>query len=103
MSDSESSTPSPKLPGPLLRQLKSQAQKLEPVIRVGHAGITPALLKSLDEALTQHELVKVRLTDHKDQKKELSRQLATSSQSYLVWLIGHCVVLYRARPADAAE
>lgn len=87
-----------RLPNALVRTLKSRAQKLEPVIRVGHAGITPALLKGLDEALTLHELVKVRLTDHKDQKKELSRQLAESSQSHLVWLIGHCVVLYRERP-----
>ena len=97
MSDTE---PTP-LPGPVVRQLRSRAQKLDPVIKVGHAGITPALVKSLDDALGLHELVKVRLTDHKDQKKELARQLAAASHSHLVWLIGHCVVLFRERPKPA--
>ncbi len=98
MPESEST---PSLPNPLVRQLKTRAQKLNPVIKVGHAGVTPALVKSLDEALTLHELVKVRLTDHKDQKKVLARQLADQSHSHLIWLIGHCVVLYRERPAPA--
>ncbi|KAB2675595.1 MAG: YhbY family RNA-binding protein [Verrucomicrobia bacterium] len=97
-----SETESTRLPGAVVRQLRSRAQKLEPVIKVGHAGASPALLKSLDDALTLHELVKIRLTDHKDQKKEVARQLADASRSHLVWLIGHCVVLYRERPKAAA-
>lgn len=87
-----------KLPGPVIGKLKSRAQLLEPVIKVGHAGITPALLAALNEALNLHELVKVRLTDPKDRKKELARELAAGTHSHLIWLIGHCVVLYRERP-----
>ena len=43
-----------------LRALKARAQLLKPLLRVGKDGISPALLKSLDEALTHHELVKVK-------------------------------------------
>ena len=97
-------TPSPDAPiadtkpsGALIRSLKARAQKLDPVIKVGHDGLTPGLIQSLDEALTLHELVKVKFTGLKEQKHELSPRLAESTQSHLIWRIGHCAVLYRAR------
>ena len=46
-------------------------------------------------ALDQHELIKVKFVDHKEQKKELAPQLAQSTQSVLVTRIGNVVVLYR--------
>ena len=48
------------LPNPVVRKLKSLAQKLEPVLALGKSGASPAFVKSLDEALSQHELVKLK-------------------------------------------
>lgn len=87
-----------KLPNAMVRELKSRAQKLDPVIKVGHAGLTPELIKSLDQALELHELVKVKFTGLKEQKHELSPLLASSTRSHLVWTIGHCAILFRRRP-----
>lgn len=100
-------TPNPpeaKLSNAVVRALKARAQRLDPVIKVGHAGITPALVASLDAALALHELVKVKFTGLKEQKDELSPRLAEATRSHLVWRIGHCAVLFRERPkvADAA-
>ena len=107
MSNETPSTPGDaleKLPNAMVRQLKSRAQSLDPVIKVGHAGLTPELIKSLDQALELHELVKVKFTGLKDQKHELSPQLASSTRSHLVWTIGHCAILFRRRPhPDAAN
>jgi RNA-binding protein len=102
MSNDSSSTGAEagKLPNNLVRQLKARAQQLEPVIKVGHAGLTPELIKGLDEALFLHELVKVKFTGLKDQKKELSPKLAEATRSHLVWRIGNCAVLFRRRPTD---
>ena len=84
-----------------VRALKARAQRLDPVIKVGHAGITPALVASLDAALGLHELVKVKFTGMKEQKDELSPRLAEATRSHLVWRIGHCAVLFRERPKAA--
>lgn len=92
-----------KLPNALVRSLKARAQKLEPVIKVGHAGLTPELVASLDAALALHELVKVKFTGLKEQKDILSPRMAAATRSHLVWRIGHCAVLFRPRPRKPAE
>jgi RNA-binding protein len=80
---------------PTLRELKSRSQKLKPVIHVGHDGITDALLAALDQTLTDHGLVKVRFTDHKSERKQLAADLAASTNSRQILLVGHTVTLYR--------
>ena len=93
----------PNAPAPLtkheLRDLKSRAQRLDAILKLGKAGVSDGFLKSLDKALTDHELVKVRLADFKDQRKELAPQLAAKTGSQLVTLLGHVVVLFRKKPA----
>lgn len=81
--------------------LRGKAQTLDPVLKVGKQGLTPGFLKSVDEALNQHELIKVKFADLKDQKRELSPQLAEQTQSTLVTLIGNVLVLYRQQTDPA--
>jgi len=80
---------------PTLRELKSRSQKLKPVIHVGHDGITDALLAALDQTLTDHGLVKVRFTDHKSERKQLTAELAARTSSRQILLVGLTVTLYR--------
>ena len=82
---------------PTLRELKARAQKLKPVIHVGHDGLTDSLLAALDQALSDHGLVKVRFTDHKPQRKALSIELATRTRSRQVLQVGHTLTLYRGK------
>ena len=82
-------------PEPTLRQLKARAQKLKAVIHLGHDGITDALTAALDQALADHGLVKVRFTDHKSERKELSASLATRAGARLVQQAGNIATLYR--------
>ena len=82
--------------------LRGLGQRLEPTVHFGQAGLTDALLTSLNQALDSHELVKVKLHAHKEEKKELAPQLAERTGSVLVQRVGHVVVLYRQQ-ADAAK
>lgn len=86
-----------------LRSLKARAQKLEPVIKVGRAGVTEGLVTSLDQALARHELVKVKFVEFKEEKDALAAGLAARTGSRLIWRVGHVAVLYRARTGDAAN
>lgn len=74
---------------------------MDAVIKVGKQGLTPGFLKSVDEALNQHELIKVKFADLKDQKRVLSPQLAEQTQSTLITLIGNVLVLYRQQTDPA--
>jgi RNA-binding protein len=88
------------LTNPQIRALKAQAQRLKAALKIGKEGLSPAFLAALDELLKHHELVKVKFDDFKDQKKQLSPQLAEKSGSYLVTRVGNVVVLYRPKPPD---
>ncbi|MBI3870045.1 MAG: YhbY family RNA-binding protein [Verrucomicrobia bacterium] len=82
--------------------LRGQAQRLDAVLKLGKNGITDGFLQSVSTALDQHELIKVKLTDHKDQRRTLASELAEKSGSALVTLIGNVIVLYREN-ADPAK
>lgn len=86
-------TPPPK--GPLLRRLKAAAQRLQPVVRLGKSGPTDAFYAALDAALQQHELVKIKFEEFKEQKKTLAPQIAERSSSHVVMRVGNVLVLYR--------
>ncbi|MCL4179739.1 MAG: YhbY family RNA-binding protein [Verrucomicrobia bacterium] len=92
-----------KLSGPQLRALKARAQRLEPILRIGKAGLSDAFFAALETALDQHELVKLKFEAFKDQKKGLTPQLVERSRSQLILRVGNVAVLYRRRPHPAAD
>ena len=79
-------------------ELRSQAQTLSSIVMVGHDGITDGVVSALDSALTDHELVKVRFQDFKEQTKDLSASLAEKTSSTLVATTGFTAVFYRRNP-----
>ena len=79
------------------RDLKAQAQRLEPVVKLGHGGMSDAFLKGMDEALAQHGLVKMKFSDHKEEKKALAPQIAERTGSTLVAQVGNVAVFYRPK------
>ena len=83
-------------------RLKARAHGLEPLVQVGHAGLTDAVVAEVDRALTAHELIKVRLgiadREHRDQA---STALAARTDAALVQRVGKVAVLWRPRPDEA--
>lgn len=79
-----------------IRYLRGLAHPLKPVVLLGGKGVTPGLLKELEQALDDHELIKVRLAggDRTARSAELV-QLVESSHAETVQTIGHVAVLYR--------
>ena len=86
---------------PSLRELKSRAQLLKPVIKLGKAGPTPEFLAELEKLLDLHGLVKLRFEGFKDERKPLSKTLAEKTGAALVQQVGHTAVYYREPPAKA--
>jgi len=85
-----------------IAHLRGLGQRLEPIVHIGQAGLTDALIASVNQALDAHELVKAKFHALKEQKKELAPQLAERTNSVFVHRVGNVVVLYRQQP-DAAR
>ena len=81
-------------------QLRSLAQRLDPILHLGKAGVTDAFLTSVEQAL-DHELIKIKFTAFKDSKKALAEEMAARTNSELVWIVGHLAVLYRMQSDPA--
>lgn len=83
-----------------IRSFKSAAQHLEPILKIGKAGLSEGFVRSVDEALKQHALVKIKFVEFKEQKKELAPTLAEKTSSHLVMRVGNVMVLHRPRPPE---
>ena len=88
------------LTGAQRKYLRGLAHSLRPVVQAGKNGITPELLRAVDEALEHHELIKVKFVDFKEEKKELTEEIAERTSSEAVGLIGNVAILYRRQPDE---
>jgi RNA-binding protein len=85
------------LTNPQIRKFKAAAQSLEPMLKIGKAGLSDGFISMVNTALAQHELVKIKFVEFKEQKKELAPQLAEKTASHLVMRVGNVMVLHRPK------
>ena len=90
----DAATPGQSLAGFQRKHLRKLAHGLKPVVSVGEGGLSEAVGRALDDALTHHELVKVKL-HQPDDKKAAAAELARMGGAELCGLVGHTVILYR--------
>jgi RNA-binding protein len=85
------------------RALRARAHALHPVVMIGEAGLTPAVLKEVDIALKSHELIKIRvLGEDRERRTGLIDEICAALDAAPVQQIGKILVVFRPRP-EAAE
>ncbi len=79
--------------------LRRRAHGLVPVVLIGQAGLTDAVLLEIERALRAHELIKVKagLSEDKVQRDIWIRQITERLSAANVQQIGKTLVLYRPR------
>jgi len=83
--------------------LRALAHQLHPVVMIGEAGLTPAVLREIDLALKSHELIKIRvLGDDRRRRNNLIPEIRDVLAAHLVQQVGKVLVLYRERPQPDA-
>ncbi|WP_411727352.1 YhbY family RNA-binding protein [Methyloglobulus sp.] len=80
------------------KKLKALAHCLKPVIMVGQAGLTDAVLAETEIALITHELIKVKIRAERDQRNHISEQMCATTGATLIQKIGQVAVIYRLNP-----
>ena len=80
------------------KYLRSQAHHLEPVVLIGKNGIKDGTIESINKVLQTRELIKIKFREFKDEKLSLSEKIAELTNSQVVGLIGHTVIIFRQNP-----
>ena len=95
----------PKELTPAERQaLRGRAHRLKPVVLVGEAGLTAAVVREIERALATHELIKIRVMGTAREAREaLLGEVCAATASAPVQHIGKVLVVYRERAPEAKE
>lgn len=89
------------LTGKQRRHLRALGHELKPIVLVGKDGIDEGLIAALDQALADHELVKVKIGEGAGlERREAADQLAAQTHSEVAQVLGNTVLLYRAHPDE---
>lgn len=98
----EPAPPTPVAPSLTTREraaLKARAHALEPVVRIGHAGVTDAVVAEIDRALEAHELIKVKIGEgDRDERTVHAATIGARTGAAVVQRVGRVVILWRPLP-----
>lgn len=89
------------LSGKQRRHLRALAHPLKPVVHLGKGGIDDGVVAAVDQALVDHELIKVKIGENAEVDRHTAAdQLAEKTKSSVAQVLGNIVILYRAHPND---
>jgi RNA-binding protein len=80
------------------RQLRALGHHLSAVVMVGDKGVTAGVIAATSEALTVHELIKVKFSDEdRDSRREGFETRAKETKSEIAQAMGRTVLLFKQR------
>jgi len=78
------------------KQLRAIGHKLKPVVTVSGNGLSETVIAELDRALSQHELIKVKLAvGSREAKASVTTELCETMGAELVQGIGNVILILR--------
>ena len=81
------------------RDLKARAHSLNPVVTIGNAGLSEAVMTEIAASLKTHELIKIRVMSNDRMLREtLHTTICTQLNAAAVQHIGKILVVYLPNP-----
>ena len=81
------------------RHLRGLGHVLKPVVILGNAGLTENVMAEIDQALTHHELIKIRVNAaDRESRAALIETICAQTKGEAVQTIGHILLLFRRNP-----
>jgi RNA-binding protein len=79
-----------------IKQLRAIGHKLKPVVTIAGKGLTENVIAEIDRALTDHELIKVKLAvGSREARTEVAGQITEQSGAELIQSIGSIILILR--------
>ncbi len=85
------------LSGKQRRSLRAFGHHLSPVVQLGQQGVVPTVVDAVLQALSTHELIKVKIGDGPLDRHEAADALARETGAELAQLIGRTALLFKQR------
>lgn len=85
------------LTGKQRRALRGLGHHLEVVVQVGQQGVTPGVVMATEQALFDHELIKVKFPEGREERDALIKDLAAQTESEVAQRLGRTALLYKRR------
>ena len=81
--------------------LRGLANTMEPIVHAGKGGVSEAIIKQADDALTARELIKGRVLETAPgSARDVAEEIAAAVNAEVVQVIGRTFVLYRRNQKD---
>ena len=82
-----------------IKQLRAIGHKLKPVVTIAGKGLTEGVIAELDRALTDHELIKVKLAvGSREARSEITSQVSKQFGAEIIQSIGNIILILRRSP-----
>jgi len=89
----------PDLSGKQRRHLRALGHHLDPLLQIGHEGVTDAVVAQANTQLGRHELIKVRVLESSPlDRREAADELAARTGADLAQVLGRTFLLYKRDP-----
>ena len=84
--------------------LRSEAHDLKPVVLIGEAGLSEAVMKEIDSGLNSHGLLKVRVFgDDREARSAMYDTICTTLKAAPIQHIGKLLVIFRPKTDEKTE
>ena len=89
------------LTGKQRRHLRGLGHELKPIVQIGKHGIDDGVVAAVEQALADHELVKIKLGEAAGlDRHDADNAIARRTGSEVAQVLGNTLLLYRAHPDD---
>ena len=89
----------PDLTGKERRHLRALGHHLDPLLQIGHEGITDGVVAQAKAQLHRHELIKVRVLESSPlDRREAAEELSARTGAALAQVLGRTFLLYKRDP-----
>jgi RNA-binding protein len=85
------------------RHLRALGNKLNPVVYIGKSGLSESVLRSIEESLNDHELIKIKYLEFKEERKELNAQIVEKCGCVVAGEVGHTALFFRQNPDEQKQ
>jgi RNA-binding protein len=85
------------------QDLKARAHPLNPVVMIGNAGLTPAVLEEIARSLDSHGLIKIRAAGEREERNAMMQEICERLDAAPVQHIGKILVVYRPAAEKPAK
>jgi RNA-binding protein len=86
------------LKGSQRKYLRGVAHGYKPLVQIGKEGLSESVIRAIDTALDDHELIKVKIAAERDEREQLVPIIEARVNCECVGTVGRMAIIYRQHP-----